>query len=249
MEKVLFIGKFIESTKALHQHLKKVMAIQLCSDNVDVAKSMIQMYAPSLVLLNLEGLTENHEAIFQELEQKYSKMAVVTLGTEEDKAAFASYYGGTQFTHLTMPMDYEAITETIVSRAGIKVEDEKQAALNGSKLILLVDDSPVLLRSMKHMLEDKYRIAMATSGNQALQMIGKETPDLIILDYEMPVCDGKQTLEMIRAEEETKETPVVFLTGHGDADHIRSVLDLNPSAYFLKPPKAEKILEILDQLL
>ena len=54
---------------------------------------------------------------------------------------------------------------------------------------------------------------------------------------------------MIRSKEATKDIPVVFLTGHGDAEHIRSVLDLNPSAYFLKPPKADKILEVLGQLL
>lgn len=81
-----------------------------------------------------------------------------------------------------------------------------------------------------------------------MKALAKQKPDAIILDYEMPGCDGRETLAMIRAQEETKDIPVVFLTGHGDAEHIRSVLDLNPSAYFLKPPKAEKILEILSQL-
>lgn len=83
----------------------------------------------------------------------------------------------------------------------------------------------------------------------AESMMGIYEPDLVVLDYEMPDCDGKETLELIRSKEATKDIPVVFLTGHGDAEHIRSVLDLNPSAYFLKPPKADKILEVLGQLL
>ena len=107
----------------------------------------------------------------------------------------------------------------------------------------------MMLRSMKQMLEERYQVTLATSGQQALTMIDKRQPDLVVLDYEMPDCDGKETLELIRSKEATKDIPVVFLTGHGDAEHIRSVLDLNPSAHFLKPPKADKILEVLGQLL
>lgn len=65
----------------------------------------------------------------------------------------------------------------------------------------------------------------------------------------MPDCDGKENLELNPLKGSDQGIPVVFLTGHGDAEHIRSVLDLNPSAYFLKPPKADKILEVLGQLL
>ena len=61
--------------------------------------------------------------------------------------------------------------------------------------------------------------------------IGKKRPDLILLDYEMPVCDGRQTLEMIRADEELKDIPVIFLTGVNDREHIESVLSLKPAGY------------------
>lgn len=49
--------------------------------------------------------------------------------------------------------------------------------------------------------------------------------DLIFLDYEMPICDGKMTLEMIRELEESKDIPVVFLTGVSDKEHIAAVLE------------------------
>ena len=79
--------------------------------------------------------------------------------------------------------------------------------------IIVVDDNPVLLRNMRNMLQDKYRVTLATSAAQCMKAMGQDRPDLIILDYEMPVVDGKQTLEMIRAEDDYKEVPVIFLTG------------------------------------
>lgn len=51
------------------------------------------------------------------------------------------------------------------------------------------------------MLDQKYSVAVAVSGAQAMASIGKKKPDLILLDYEMPVCDGRMTMEMIRKEE------------------------------------------------
>ena len=99
------------------------------------------------------------------------------------------------------------------------------------------------------MLKDKYDVRMATSGTQALTMIGKEKPDMIFLDYEMPVCDGKRTLEMIREQEETKDIPVVFLTGVSDKENITAVLELKPAGYLLKPADASRILATIEEVL
>ena len=66
-----------------------------------------------------------------------------------------------------------------------------------------------------------------------------------MLDYEMPVVDGKQTLEMIRAENDIANIPVVFLTGVSDREHIEAVISLKPAGYMLKPPVKAKILEAI----
>ena len=105
------------------------------------------------------------------------------------------------------------------------------------------DDNPVLLRNMRNMLQDKYRVTLATSAAQCMKVLGQDKPDLVILDYEMPVCDGRQTLEMIRADNDLKDIPVIFLTGVSDRDNISAVLSLRPAAYILKPPSKEKLLD------
>ncbi len=247
MKKILFVGKLNETTKAIHSYLSDSYSVQFCVDNVAIVTSMLKMCDPDLVLIHLDGMGESHFPLFDELTKNHAGLPALTFGTAEEYDLFQAYHASGQIRHVMQPTDAKKIFGAICDYIGL--EGEEDATVEEQKLILLVDDSPVILRGMKQMLEDRYRIMMATSGIQAIQAIEKERPDAIILDYEMPECDGKETLEMIRAKKETEETPVVFLTGHGDEEHIRLVLDLNPSAYLLKPPKAEKILEILGQLL
>ena len=113
------------------------------------------------------------------------------------------------------------------------------------KNVLIVDDNPVTLRSIREMLKGDYDVSVATSGIQSMTAIGKRRPDLILLDYEMPVCDGRQTLEMIRADEELKDIPVVFLTGITTKSHVEAVIRLNPQGYLVKPVSREKLLSTI----
>ena len=81
---------------------------------------------------------------------------------------------------------------------------------------------------------------MVTSGMRAIKWLGANKVDLILLDYEMPVTSGPQVLEMLRADDETKDIPVIFLTGNDNKESVMSVMNLKPQVYFLKTmPKDE----------
>ncbi len=116
------------------------------------------------------------------------------------------------------------------------------------KSILLIDDNAIQLRALKGVLADDYDVQMATSGLKAVELIRKKSPDAIFLDYDMPECDGRKTLQIIRGIEGAEEIPVVFLTGVSSVEHIKAVLKLNPAAYLLKPASADVIFETLDTI-
>ena len=109
-----------------------------------------------------------------------------------------------------------------------------KGAANRRHSILLVDDDPVCLRNMMSWLQNFYQVAVAKSGAACLAFLGKNKPDLILLDYEMPVCDGLQTLEMIRSEPDYSEIPVIFLTGVSDTEKVKEAIKLKPQGYILK---------------
>lgn len=126
-----------------------------------------------------------------------------------------------------------------------KLISEEEEELK-KKHVLVVDDSGTMLRTVKSWLEGKYRVSMVNSAVNAISFLSTNTPDLILLDYEMPVCSGPQMLEMIRAEVRTESIPVMFLTSKGDKESVQKVLSLKPQGYMLKSMEPGKVIETID---
>ena len=102
-------------------------------------------------------------------------------------------------------------------------------------------------KPIKRFLEDKYDVATAISGNLALRFLQKKHTDLVLLDYEMPICDGKQVLQMIRSEMEFADIPVIFLTGRGDRESVMEVMALKPAGYLLKSMRPIEIIQAINE--
>lgn len=115
------------------------------------------------------------------------------------------------------------------------------------KKVLVVDDSVTMRQGMKELLSVDYEVAVAQSGMSAIRSITMDRPDLVLLDYEMPVCDGRQILEMIRSEEELINLPVIFLTGRTDPESVKKVIALKPAGYLSKLLKKEDIKRKVDK--
>ena len=114
------------------------------------------------------------------------------------------------------------------------------------KKVLVVDDSGAMLRNVKGWLEERYQVILANSGTMAIKYLSTNRPDLVLLDYEMPVINGKQVLEMIRSESEFSDIPVMFLTSKNDRESIQQVMSLKPEGYILKTTKPEQIVQMID---
>ena len=112
-------------------------------------------------------------------------------------------------------------------------EVEKKA-INLKKKVMVVDDSDFMLKTLQDLLGSDYEVIVAKSGMSAIRGITLDRPDLILLDYEMPVCDGSQVLEMIRGEVEFADIPVIFLTSRVDRESVKKVIELKPEGYLSK---------------
>ncbi len=115
------------------------------------------------------------------------------------------------------------------------------------KHILVVDDSGESLRAIKGWLSPKYQVSMVNSAANAISFLATNQPDLILLDYEMPVCSGPQLLEMIRAESKSSSIPVIFLTSKDDKESVAKVLKFHPQGYLLKTLPPESIIKSIDE--
>jgi len=123
------------------------------------------------------------------------------------------------------------------------------ALLRGKKRVLIVDDDPAYASMVREWIKDKYQADIVTAGMQAITFLLKKPVDLILLDYEMPVADGPKVLEMLRQENETKDIPVIFLTGNGTKEAVSRVMSLKPNGYILKSTSRENLLHLLKEKL
>lgn len=117
------------------------------------------------------------------------------------------------------------------------------------KHILIVDDDPRMLKMMKEQLHYEYDVATAVSGKVAMKFLETKHTDLILLDYEMPEEKGPQVLEKIRANQSTKDVPVIFLTGVTEKEKIQKALVLQPQGYLLKPIDRTRLMETITKVL
>ena len=103
------------------------------------------------------------------------------------------------------------------------------------KVIFIVDDSAVNLTKAKQALEGSYRVLTLLSAAKMFTLIEKVTPDLILMDIEMPEMDGFTALQKLRENKNTEHIPVMFLTAFGDeAREVRS-LELGAVDFVTKP--------------
>lgn len=102
--------------------------------------------------------------------------------------------------------------------------------------ILVVDDEHLMINMLGGLLQEDYRVLVATNGEDALARAqGEQKPNLILLDVVMPEMDGYEICERLKAIEETREIPVMFLTAKSDPQEETRGLDLGAVDYITKP--------------
>lgn len=229
-------------TASLLDHIKEYgHDIYECEPDVKVLSTM--SLKPDICLLVVESTT---------VEKATSLVYLKDVAVEKDFPLFLLGY----------PQDIESI-KNILTTVAIQEEiyrpfdvreiaqhiDEFLQQYNSDvkKKILVVDDSGVMLRNVKNLLGDKYQVILANSGAMAVKYLSMDKPDLVLLDYEMPVINGKQVLEIIRTEKDFEGVPVIFLTGKNDRETIIDVMALKPEGYLLKSMSAEKFISAIDE--
>lgn len=249
MKKILLISKTNNDSKELNDYLQKYFRIQLCLDNFSSLESMLTLVEPDFIICLLYDMTDDDIRKLGVISKNFPKIPLMTVGSDEKIKSYENICKNMQNYRFEREVDGELILRSICSILKIKVENVLKAGTDEKKEVLIVDDDAMTLRSIKKMLDDYYSVSIANSGMKAMTSIGKKRPDLILLDYEMPVCDGKQTLEMIKADDDIKDIPVVFLTGVNDREHIEAVLKLLPSGYLLKPVSQTKLVSTIKNII
>jgi len=115
------------------------------------------------------------------------------------------------------------------------------------KTILLVDDEPIILKTFFTYLKNDYNVLAVSSAKDAFKVLDKTVPDLMLLDYNMPVMDGGQMLEQVRKTtwRPYHDVPVIFASAVADKYVVRKCLSLYPQGYLVKPLGEKDLKDVL----
>ena len=109
--------------------------------------------------------------------------------------------------------------------------------------LLIIDDERGIRNTLREILSDEgYEVEVAENGVQGLEMARKTAYDLIYSDIKMPEMDGMEVLADLKQSDETADTPIVMITGHGDVDTAVQALKLGAYDFLLKPLDLNRIL-------
>lgn len=116
--------------------------------------------------------------------------------------------------------------------------------------VLLVDDNPELLKLVSLRLESNgFKVRTASNGEEALDSIKKDIPDIIILDIFMPAMDGYQVLQKLRSDNKTVDIPIIMLSAAFSPQEKSKALDLGADDYVAKPYQPEEFISRVNALL
>lgn len=261
MKKILLVGKLNKAVSNLSDCLTDTFQVQVCSDSDDMIKEMIKISKPDLAIISLIEFTGEEKGVFDLFDQAFRQIPVVVVGNREECGKFQEYMDKDPFVKLLRPVSKDFLTKKCCEILGITTNGNSRGrngeentlgsgkAESGKKSILVVDDSALALRSMRTMLGEKYKVSVATSARRGMEAIQIKRPDLILLDYDMPECNGREMLKMIRQNPEIADIPVIFLTAVADKEHIMAVLQLNPNGYFKKPLERNMVMKAIAKVL
>lgn len=118
----------------------------------------------------------------------------------------------------------------------------KETSTSEHKRLLLIDDDPNLILLVKDYLEFRgYEVITAENGQEALEVLQKETPDMIICDVMMPQMDGYSLVEHVRQDARTSWIPVLFLSAKGQSQDKVKGLNTGADVYMVKPFEPEEL--------
>lgn len=259
MKRILLIGQIGEVTRSINDGLSEEYRVQLCSEDIDLIRSMERATSPNLIIFCQIGVEEVDTAFFRWVKQYRPYIPVLVIATPEKWQTIEPFCDTDQFMRLMRPVTIGIIEENcqaILNRNQPDIdddfvdEDEKPfvVPVKGRTRVMVVDDSPLFLRSIKAMLEDRYEVILANSGKKALDQIPKKKPDLVLMDYEMGEMSGKDTFEAMLRDDVMKEIPVIFLTSVSTRDKVFGVLEHKPAGYVLKPVDKKYLYEEIQRV-
>ena len=186
---------------------------------------------PDLILLdvNMPG-SDGFETLKKlKADERYSAIPVIFLSSKNDKKSVIQGMKCGAYDFITKPYNDADMIACIESLFDPTKRDANKP------VILAVDDNPSMLKSIYFLLGNKYRVYTLPEPEKIKELLKMVTPDLFLLDCNMPVLNGFDLVPIIREIPAHDDTPIIFLTAEGSVDNLSVAVHLGASDFLVKP--------------
>jgi DNA-binding response OmpR family regulator len=238
----------IDDDQILSQHIEieaKAWGLQVDSaPHLQAAKRAIALHPPNVILLDLTfaDTQENGFKLLEELAVQHSDIPVLIFSSQNHLSSRvkAARLGATTFLQkpMTPPAILQAVTQAI------------NQPKSGKAKVLVVDDDPQILALLRHVLQPwGLNVTTLAHPQRFWDVLEAVSPDLLILDVEMPEYSGIELCQVVRHDLRWSKLPVLFLSAHTEVQTVQQVFTVGADDYIKKPiVEAELITRVLNRL-
>lgn len=239
MAKVYIVDDEEEMKKIEEIFIRDVHEVTCFSSGSELLNA-IQVQRPDVILLDIEMPFMNGFQVLEAL--KGYNIPIIGVTGKNDRATILKFISAGAEGYMLKPPSKKQLLATIDD---VLMKHEQKASKPN---ILLVDDEAESLLLYKTYLQSSFNVTALSSPLASLEYMKKFVPDMVILDYNMPVYNGKFVYEYMKNHEELANIPVVFLTGETDMSVIRSCTTLQPEAVILKSEGKDSLMQRLNKV-
>ena len=155
--------------------------------------------------------------------------------------------------YITKPIETKSFLDKIsgfMSQDDTGKVENKSPALNHSHTVLIADDDPLDVKILhSNLLQEDYKVILAYSGQEALEKVDQEKPDIILLDIMMPGIDGYEVTRRLKASSKTEDIPIILITSLTGADDKAKGMEAGADEFLNKPVNTTELLSRVKSLI
>lgn len=186
---------------------------------------------PDLILLDINMPGEDGFELLDKLKEdsRYSYIPVIFLSAQIDKESIIKGMSLGAVDFIPKPYTDTDLIESIERATTPNIRHSSRP------IILTVDDNPTELKTIHFYLKDYYTVYTLPEAEKIRDFLRVITPDLFLLDCQMPVLSGFDLVPIIRGISRHEETPIIFVTSEGSIENISTAMQLGACDYIIKP--------------
>jgi len=234
------------------KHILEVMSVYL-EDVASVstvlgghqALEFVQQHPVDVIFLDVDMPIMDGFATLEQLRniEKCINVPVVLVTGKTDKHTILNSFAMGVDGYLAKPVSKDKLVN--------KLQEvyQQKATKADKKTILMIDDDMSYLKQLNNMLSESYNVIMINSAKLALNYLLNHTPDVILLDYQMPLYNGANVMNMIQKNNNRTPIPIIILSGTLNRAALQECYAYNPFAYLVKPVSKDTLIEHIEKAL